>query len=145
MTLPAGPPVATLVSLDETWPDNSPRENGFHFKGYTLDPGGVPAFRYQWHDVSVTDSLQPFVTSPDNGLQRTVTLKSSERRKNVYLRIAAGPTIEAVDGAFVTNGITLKFDECEPVIRTIDGNQELLVPVQLNIDGKAIIRYSIVW
>lgn len=145
MTLPAGPPIATLVSLDERWPDKSARENGFHFKGYTLDSGGVPAFKYQWNDVSVTDSLQPFVASPDNGLQRTVIVKSAERMENVYLRIAAGPKIEAVDGAFVTNGITLKFDECEPVIRTMDRHQELLVPVQLNTDDRAIIRYSIVW
>ena len=145
MTLPAGPPLATLVSLDEPWPDKSPRENGFHFRGYTLDAAGVPAFKYQWNDVSVTDSLQPFMASPDNGLQRTVMVKSSARLENVYLRIAAGPKIEAVDGVFVTNGIQLKFDEYEPVIRTIGGHQELLVPVQLNADGRAIIRYSIVW
>ncbi len=145
MTLPAGPPIATLVSLDERWPDKSPRENGFRFKGYTLDAGGVPAFRYQWNDVSVTDSLQPFMASPDNGLQRTVIVKSSARMENMYLRIASGPKIEVVDGAFMTNGIQLKFDEYEPVIRTIGGHQELLVPVQLNADGRAIIRYSIVW
>ena len=83
MTLPAGPPIATLVSLDERWPDKSPRENGFRFKGYTLDAGGVPAFRYQWNDVSVTDSLQPFMASPDNGLQRTVIVKSSARMEKV--------------------------------------------------------------
>ena len=145
MTLPAGPPIATLVSLDEPWPDKSPRENGFHFKGYTLDTSGVPAFRYQWNDVTVTDSLQPFMASPDNGIQRTVIVGSSERMENVYLRIAAGPKIEAVDGAFVTNGMQLKFDECEPVIRTIDSHQELLVLVQLNADGQAMVRYTIVW
>ena len=145
MTLPAGPPIATLVSLDQTWPDKSPRENGFHFKGYTLNPGGVPTFKFQWNDVSVTDFLQPYEASPDSGLQRTVIVKSSERMENVYLRIAAASKINVVDGVFVTNGITLKFDDCEPVIRTIDGHQELLVPVQLNINGKAIIRYSIVW
>ncbi len=145
MTLPAGPPIATLVSLDEPWPDKSPRENGFHFKGYTLDAGGLPAFRYQWNDVLVTDSLQPFMASPDNGLQRTVIVGSSGRMENVYLRIAAGPKIEPVDGTFVTNGIHLKFDECEPVIRTINSIQELLVPVQLSADGSEIIRYSIVW
>ncbi len=145
MTLPAGPPIATLVSLDEPWPDKSPRENGFRFKGYTLDAGGVPAFRYQWNDVSIADSLQPFMASPDNGLQRTVMVKSSERMENIYLRIAAGPKIEAVDGAFVTNGIQLKFDECEPVIRTIDSHQELLVSVQLNADGQATVRYTIIW
>ena len=145
MTLPSGPPIATLVSLDEPWPDKSPRENGFHFKGYTLDTSGVPAFRYRWNDVSVTDSLQPFVASPDNGLLRTVIVRSSARMENVYLRIAAGPKIDAVDGVFVTDGIQLKFDECEPVIRSIDNHQELLVPVRLNPDSQTIVRYTIVW
>jgi mono/diheme cytochrome c family protein len=145
MTLPAGPPIATLISLDEPWPDKSPRENGFHFKGYLLDAGGVPGFRYQWNDVSVTDSLQPFMASPDNGLQRTVIVTSSERMEHVYLRIVAGSKIEAVDGAFVTNGMKLMFDACEPVIRTIDSRQELLVPVRLRPDGKATVRYTIVW
>ncbi len=145
MTLPAGPPIARLVSLDEPWPDKSPRENGFHFRGYRLDAGGVPGFRYQWNDVSVTDSLQPFMASPDNGLQRTVIVTTSERMEHVYLRIDAGSKIEAVDGAFVTNGMKLMFDECEPVIRTINSRQELLVPVRLRPDGKATVRYTIVW
>ena len=145
MTLPSGPPIAALVSLDESWPVKSPRQNGFYFKGYTLDAGGMPAFRFEWNDVSVTDALQPFMASPDNGLQRTVIVRSSVRMENVYLRIADGPKIEAVDDEFVTNGMHLKFDECQPVLRTVESHQELLVPLEIKPDGQATVRYTIVW
>ncbi len=145
MTLPAGPPIATLVSLDEKWPDKAPRESGFHFKGYTLDPGGVPGFRYQWNELSITDSIMPFVASPDNGLQRTLVVKSTGRIENVYLRIAVDQKIDVVDGSFAVNGMKLKFDGVEPIIRTIDGRQELLTPVQATADGEATVHYTIVW
>ena len=145
MTLPSGPPVAALVSLDEKWPDKAPRDSGFHFKGYTLDPGGVPSFRYQWNEFSITDSIRPFVASPDNGLQRTLTIKSTDRIENIYLRIAMDQKIEIVDGVFAVNGMKLKFDGFEPIVRTIDGRQELLVPAQATSEGQATIRYTIVW
>lgn len=145
MTLPSGPPLATLVSLDEKWPDITPRESGFHFKGYTLDPGGVPAFRYLWNDVSIADSIMPFVASPDNGLQRTLIVKSTNRIENVYLRIAVDQKIDVIDDMFAVNGMKLKFDGVEPIVRSIDGRQELLVPVQANAEGQTTIHYTIIW
>lgn len=145
MELPAGPPVATLVSLDEKWPDKAPRENGFHFKGYTLDAGGVPNFRYQWNEVSITDSLSPFVASPDNGLQRTLVVKSADRLENVYLRIAVDQKIEVIEGTVAVNGMKLKFEGVEPIVRRIDGRQELLVHVQRNAEGHATVRYTVIW
>ncbi len=145
MTLPSGPPMATLVSLDEKWPDKGPRESGFHFKGYTLDPGGVPGFRYQWNELSITDSIMPFVASPDNGLQRTLIVKSTGRIENVYLRIAVDQKIDVIDGMFAVNGMKLKIYGVEPIVRTTDGRQELLVPLQANAEGQATVHYSIVW
>lgn len=145
MTLPAGPPLATLVSLDVAWPDIDPRENGFHFKGYSLSKEGVPAFRYLWNDVTVSDTITPFAASPDNGLQRTVILKSAARLENTYLRIAGGQSIEPVDGAFIVDGIRYQFAGAEPVLRTIDNRRELLVPITSAANVEATIGYTIVW
>ena len=145
MTLPAGPPVATLVSLDEAWPDGNPRETGFHFNGYSLDPQGTPTFRYHWNDVAVTDSITPFPASPDNGLRRTVTVTSAARLQNTYLRIVAGQQIDSVDGAIVADGMTMRFEGCESLVRTINNQRELLVPVVVDPDGKATVTYTIVW
>jgi len=145
MTLPPGPPVATLISLDSPWPDKNPRESGFHFNGYNLDPHGIPTFKYHWNDVAITDSITPFAASPDNGLRRTVTITSPTRLENAYLRIAASPQIEQADNAFVTDGMTMKFEGGEPLVRTINNQRELLVPVTVDANGKATVTYTIVW
>lgn len=145
MTLPPGPPMATLVSLDEAWPDKNPRETGFHFSGYSLDPKGVPTFKYHWNGVAVTDSIAPFSASPDNGLRRRMTITSPTKLENVYLRIAAGQQIENIDDTFIVNGMTIKFEGTEPVVRTINNQRELVVSVSTDASGKFVVNYTIVW
>ena len=144
MTLPKGPPIATLVSLDEKWPDKAPRENGFHFKGYTLSPAGVPSFRYAWNAIHITDTISPFVASPDNGLQRIVTVQSEAKLENVYLRVASGQQIEESYGEFTVDGVKYKFDGVEPIVRSIDNRRELLVPLR-STNGEATARFTMVW
>lgn len=145
MTLPSGPPMATLVSLDEKWPDKAPRDSGFQFKGYTLSAGGVPSFRYQWSDLSVTDFLSPFPASPDNGLQRRLVVKSLGHPENLYLRIAVDQKIDVVDGTVDVNGMQLRFEGVAPIVRMIDNHQELLVPVKPDEEGQATIQYTMIW
>ncbi|MEZ6033619.1 MAG: PA14 domain-containing protein [Planctomycetaceae bacterium] len=145
MRLPSGPPMAVLVSLDEKWPDTPPRDNGFQFKGYTLNTEGAPSFRYQWSDLSVTDFLRPFVASPDNGLQRKLVVKSSGHPENLYLRIAVDQKIDVIDGTVEVHGMRLRIEGVEPIVRQMDDRQELLVPVKPDEAGEATIRYTIVW
>ncbi len=145
MTLPAGPPLATLISLDVAWPDSNPRENGFHFKGYSLSKSGLPTFKYLWDDAAVTDTIKPFAASPDNGLQRTMTVKSSKKIENVYLRIASGDNIEEVDGAFIVNGVRFIFDGVEPVVRSINNRRELLLPVTAAAGEDATLKFTVIW
>ncbi len=145
MTLPAGPALATLISLDVAWPDNNPRENGFHFKGYSLNKSGIPTFKYLWNDIAVTDSITPFAASPDNGLQRTMTVKSKVKLENAFVRIASGQNVEEVDGAFVANGVRFRFETGSPIVRTVNGNRELLVLVTAAADEEATVKFTIVW
>lgn len=145
MKLPSGPPLATLVSLDIAWPRAAPRENGFHFKGYSLNKAGVPTFHYLWNDVAVSDSITPFAASPDNGLQRTVTVKSAVPLENTWLRIASGQSVDPVNGAVIVDGVRFTLEGVEPILRTIDNHRELLVPVTLAANGETIITYTITW
>ena len=145
MTLPAGPPLATLISLDVPWPNENPRESGFHFKGYSLSKTGVPTFKYLWNDIAVTDTITPFVASPDNGLQRTVTARSATKIENVYLRIAVAGNVEEVDGAIVVDGMQFRFDGVEPVVRTINDRRELLIPITAAAGEEASVKITIVW
>lgn len=144
MTLPAGPPVAELTSSDERWPAGTPRTNGFQFKGYTLSPSGVPSFRYLWNTSKFTDTIVPFAASPDNGLERIVVATLAKETGNVFLRVASGSHIEGTDRVFTVNGVKFQFDDTVPVIRNIDGSQELLVPLT-PVAGEAKVRYTMVW
>ena len=145
MTLPPGPPLATLVSLDVAWPDSNPRENGFHFQGYSLNKAGVPTFKYLWNEISVSDTITPFPASPDNGLQRMMKVKSDTKLENAYIRIASGPKVEETNGAFLVNGMQFRFENIDPVVRTINGNRELLIQVTAVAGEETTMKFTIVW
>jgi mono/diheme cytochrome c family protein len=144
MSLPPGPPIATLVSLDEQWPAKAARESGFQFKGYTLSPSGVPTFLSLWNAGEFTDKIVPFVASPDNGLERTVVATLDSETDNAYLRVASGPHVEGANGVFTVDGVKFQFENIEPIIRTIESRHELLVPLT-PINGEATVRYTMVW
>jgi len=144
MTLPAGPPIAALASLDEQWPAKPPRESGFQFKGYSLSPSGVPTFRYLWNTSNFTDTIIPINASPDNGLERIVVATLDSTTDNVYLRVASGLHIEGADGVFTVDGVKFQFEDIEPIVRTIEGRRELLAPLT-PVSGEATVRYTMVW
>ena len=126
MTLPQGPPLATLASLDEAWPSANPRELGFQFRGYRLSPAGLPSFRTTWKDLQFTDTLEPLANTPDFGLKRTLNLESAAPVRGVWLRIAAGKITEDQDG-FVCDGVKYAVTGGLPIVRQSQGRQELLV------------------
>jgi hypothetical protein len=59
---PKGPAVV-VGGRPETWPAEAGRQGGLHFKGYEIDKGGVPAFRYTLDTpggpVPVTERFEP--------------------------------------------------------------------------------------
>jgi hypothetical protein len=118
--------MATLASLDEAWPSANPRELGFQFRGYRLNPAGVPAFRTTWKDLQFTDTLEPLPNTPDFGLKRTLNLESAAPIRGVWLRIAAGRITEEQDG-FVCDGVKYVVTGGLPIVRQAQGRQELLV------------------
>ncbi len=129
MTLPAGPPISQLPSLDQAWPKELAREHGFRFQGYRLSSDGTPTFRYQAHAVDVEDLIQPFEATPDNGLARSMTFHSSEPPKDLYVRIAAGGKFEEADKILTVDGVRYELTGVTPVVRTSNGLTEVLVPV----------------
>jgi hypothetical protein len=144
MTLPAGPPLAVLPSLDQAWPNELARDSGFQFEGYRLNPDGVPAFRFQWNGLDVTDELSPLEATPDNGLTRVIRCSSSEPVENVYVRLASGSKVEESDGAIVIDGVRYEVIGTSPIVRKSNDRTDLLVPVQIS-NGVAEIRVKIRW
>ena len=126
MTLPAGPPIAVLASLDEAWPTGNPRELGFQFRGYQLKATGLPSFRSNWKDLNISDTLEPLPGKPDFGLKRTIQIRSESPLKQIWIRLAAGQVTEQ-QGRFVCDGVQYTVQGGLAIVREANGRSELLV------------------
>ncbi len=141
-------PIAALGSLMESWPTTSARERGAAFEGYKLDASGRPAFHYTIGDIDVVDFPMPSksVTDVDAGFERVITVSSPQAVENLYFRAATGQIVAQDDGSYLVDdavniAITLGG---EPILRDIDGHQELLVPIALE-GGSCEVRQVIKW
>ncbi|MEY3175188.1 MAG: hypothetical protein RLZZ436_3102 [Planctomycetota bacterium] len=143
MTLPQGPPVASLSSLDEAWPAGNPRELGYQFRGYRLSSAGLPSFRTDWKDLQLTDTIEPLANTPDFGLKRTLEIQSASPARALWLRIAAGKITEQ-PGGFACDGVQYTIDGGLALVRQSAGRQELLVQLP---DGtnRAKVTVEIRW
>jgi len=109
--------------------------SGFKPKGYTLDTSGLPMFKYNTYGLSVQDATR--VIDGGKGIRREIKLQGSAN--NLYLCLARANVIEQQgDGKYViadkAYSITIENEiALKPVLRTIRGTQELLVPVQSKI------------
>ena len=138
-----GIPTLTLAKLNspqEEWVKDTTRT---HFRplGYQLDEQDRPTFMYSIYGTEVQDGLQ--VLENGHGFRRTIEVKNPAQ--NMYARLARGSKIEPV-----TKNIYLIDDKAyylrledaggqKPVVRTIEGRQELLIPV-----GNKVV-YSILY
>ncbi|TBO40469.1 hypothetical protein [Pedobacter kyonggii] len=114
--------------------------SGFKPKGYTLDASGLPVFKYFTYGLSVKDATK--VIDGGQGIRREIESEGSAN--DLYLCLAKANVIEQKDGKYViadkAYSITVEDGTAlKPVVRTIQGTQELLVPFQ----GKII--YSILF
>ncbi len=143
MTLPPGPPVAVLESLDTAWPVDNPKNSGFQFRGYQLNRQGVPSLRYQWNEAEWSDTLEPFTAQPDNGLKRTLTVRSPRGLDNVWVRVAVGE-ITGSGQQWLWNGIQLTIDGGLPTVRRIGDQQELLIQLPPGA-RETSLKITLVW
>lgn len=108
-------------------------------KGYNLDSDDNPTFNYQMYGASVEDEIR--VIEDGKGIRRTVSIQNAP--ENLYLRVAAGSTIkEANNDRYLIDDQSYYIevdDSKEPLIRSSDGHEELLIPVQ------SIVSYSILF
>ncbi|MDT0686943.1 3-keto-disaccharide hydrolase [Autumnicola psychrophila] len=129
-----GIPTLTLAKL------NSPNQKwikdtiGTQYRplGYHLDDQNRPVFMYNTYGAEVTDAVQ--VLENGHGFQRTIQVQNPG--PNLYARIARGSKIESVSkDLFIVDDkeYYLRLDNpdgTKPVLRTVEGQQELLMPLQ---------------
>jgi hydrogenase maturation factor len=108
--------------------------SGFKPKGYTLDASGLPTFKYLTYGLSVKDATR--VIDGGLGIRREIEPEGSAN--DLYLCLAKANVIEQKDGKYVIVDKAYSIsvaDEAalKPIIRTIQGTQELLVPFKSKI------------
>jgi len=146
LALPKGVPFAVLPKPDAAWPTASAKEQGYKFTGYRLSPDDRPTFDYAMNAVKIEDFPNAAVNGKDSALKRVLKLSTTTTVDNLYYRAAIGKKIEPLaDGWYKIDGWKMKIDAgSKPIIRTIDGKMELLVPVVFK-DGQATIEQEYVW
>jgi mono/diheme cytochrome c family protein len=143
VAFPAGPPLAVLQSQSLPWPKDVPQARmgtrrtppGWRYLGYRLDDEGVPTFLYRAGAVRVEETPTSESRQASGCLVRLLRLSADEAVRDFYLRVATGKKIEQTKGAFVIDGrLTYRLQiapQTKPFIRTVAGQQELLVPIHL--------------
>lgn len=145
MNLPGGIPLARLESLDGKWPTGNARENGFRFLGYSLDPSGLPTFKYEFDGITITDHLSPVEAEPDSGLQRQLELQTENpEASTLYFRIAAGANLTSTEAGFTVDSVTYRGQLNNAVIRDTP-EKNLLIPIQFDQAGRAKVHYQMHW
>ncbi|WP_345270760.1 family 16 glycoside hydrolase [Nibrella viscosa] len=133
--------VGKLASQQAAWATDT-TGSGYRPKGYVLDENDRPTFRYQAYGTSVEDAIR--VADNGQGVRREVTFRNPSA--DLYARLAEGSTIEPMpNGMYMIDGKSyiVRVEDAggaTPVVRSVGGKQELLVPVR---GGK--LSYSILF
>ncbi len=129
--LPSEPMFAHLTDSRTAWP--AFMQQGFAFKSYVLDKSGRPTFYYTLDGVQIVDRTVP--SEDYRILVRTLQLENKAMESDLWIRLAAGDTIEKLeDGLYAVNhkSYYIRLDakrQRGAVLRSINEKQELLIPV----------------
>lgn len=132
--------LAKLDNENTVWVSDT-TGSSFRPKGYRLDNDNNPIFMYQQYGVSIEDGLN--VIENGKGLQRSIQV--SNPSTGLYMRLAEGNDIVELEKDFyIVNGNEYylrleKTSGAKPIVRTVDGRKELIVP------AKGTITYSILF
>ncbi len=131
-----GPNFAFLEDTESTpWPTNASKNAGYEMRGYMLDKVRRPTFMYSLGNVEFREKFIAVPQTLDASFKRELQIMTkNDSPDKLWFRAATGSRIEAadpgkyrVDETMITT-LTLP-PGVTPIIRSIDGQQELLIPV----------------
>lgn len=134
---------AKLENENTHWPMPLPENKGIKQLGYELDASRMPAFSYQIGETTITNKFT--VSGENRQINKSITISNG---KHLWHKIADGENIKALpNNMYIVNNESYYIDfsgnaNVKPIVRTIDGKDELLVKVP---EGNSNINYSIIW
>lgn len=143
VSLHGDPDFAFLENDQMAWPDSVPDNVMQKQLGYEFDASGVPTFSHKINGTVISNRFE--IAKVDRGLKRMAAISGDTE---IWLKIADGVKIEKLpDGTYIINNESYFIDftdndEISPVIRHVNGMDELLVKVDA---GEHNINYSIIW
>ncbi|MEC9091855.1 MAG: cytochrome c1, partial [Planctomycetota bacterium] len=146
LKLPEGVSFAKPMIAETEWPKQTAKELGLRFKGYRFNRERQPSFQYQLDDVKISDFPMPHVSDEESTFKRVFTLTST-KTKSVWYRAAVGAKITQNDDGSYAIGQDYRVrisGKGEPTIRTVAGNQELLIKISL-AKGRAEFTQEYIW
>jgi hypothetical protein len=135
LSLSNSPAIMQLATPETAWGST---DVSYRPRGYDLDDNGQPTFNFDLYGTTITDKT----TANADGKYLTRELQSKSSLSNTYARLATNKTIvKNTDGTFTVGDgdYYIKLNEGTANIRTSNGNQELIAP----LNGK--LSYSIIW
>lgn len=131
-----------LLQTDAPWSAELPEALDYAFLGYRFFPEAGPSFLYRLGEATVRDEIR---SQTPGRLTRSLYL-NEELNAQIYLRLAAGRHIEAVDTYryHVDQRYYIELlSKTKPLLRTVQGRQELLLPLP---QGKRkMVSYQVIW
>lgn len=132
-----------LEDKTSIWPKTVTEANTVKQLGYEFNSSDIPIFKHEINGVVITNTFIP--NEKSRALKRVISVDSD---KGIWHKIAEGISIKKLpDDTFIINGENYfiyydKDNSFYPVIRNINGKEELLVKIPA---GKQDFNYSIIW
>jgi hypothetical protein len=147
LTLSAKPVLVLLERYTNDWPVTP--DAMWSSQGYRLEPDGQPTFLFKLSSLSATDRIAP--AKDGSGLTRTLTVKGETTSWSSWVLLAEGDHITPQPGgkSYIVGDRSYYLDlpadsTLQPILRTRNGRQQLVVPINWTTLGKPLV-YSLVW
>jgi hypothetical protein len=147
LTLPNKPVLALLERTANDWPDQP--DAMWSSQGYRLEADGLPVFSFKLSSLSATDRIAPAATG--HGLTRTLVVTGKTVAWESWVLLAEADRITPQPGGrgYIIGDRTYYLDlpansAVQPVLRTRQGRQQLVVPITASTLGLPVVT-TLVW
>ncbi|MEM7012399.1 MAG: hypothetical protein AAF585_13050, partial [Verrucomicrobiota bacterium] len=151
IAFPPGIPFHRLESMDDDWPYKGktdylfPHDQGYQYRGYSLDSDKRPTFRYHYGEVAVEDFFEDRLDEEGNAyFIRRLTFAAEEAQTPFFFRAASGKKVEQDENGWKIDNLNLRVvGEFEATIRPGEP-EELLLSLTLPA-GKTELKLEYRW